>query len=286
MEVASLNTIQIGSQRVPMLGMGTWHMGDGNSQQQDAEVASLQYGLDQGLRVIDTAEMYGEGAAERVVGRAIAGSDRADIYLISKFYPWHATNREIRKALTRSLNRLGTDYLDLYLLHWRGTTPMAETIATLRDLKNEGLIKDYGVSNFDTADLTEACAVPGGQGIVANEVLYNLSERGIEYNLIAKQQRHGMALIGYSPFGSGNGQSIQLPKPVQTIAAAHKLSRQQLLLAWALRSGQVLSIPKTASVAHMQDNIDAATVVFSSDELAVIDQYFPAPQQKEPLATI
>lgn len=176
--------------------------------------------------------------------------------------------------------------MDLYLLHWRGDTPLAETIGTLRELKQAGLIRDYGVSNFDTADLNEARAVPGGDQIVANEVLYNLAARGIEYDLIANQRQHDVALIGYSPFGSGSGKSIQLPQSVQGIAAAHHLSAQQLLLAWALRSGQVLSIPKTGSVAHMQSNIDASGVQFSTDELAEIDRSFPVPTSKEPLKTI
>lgn len=281
-----MKTMTIGHTRVPVLGMGTWHMGEGSAARRADEVASLQMGLDRGLKVIDTAEMYGEGAAERVVGTAIAGRPRQDIYLISKFYPWHATQREMRKALTRSLDRLGTDYLDLYLLHWRGTTPLTETIGGLRELQREGLIRDYGVSNFDVADVNEAHAVRGGKGVVANEVLYNLAARGIEYDLIPKQRRHGLALIGYSPFGSGGGRSITLPTPVMDLATARNISAQQLMLAWALRSGHILSIPKAGTPAHLQANIAAAEIELTPEELTVIDEFFPAPTGKQPLQEI
>lgn len=281
-----MKTMRLGNQRVPVLGMGTWHMGETSSARSAEEAASLQFGLDNGLTVIDTAEMYGEGAAERVVGRAIAGRKRADIYLISKFYPWHATDREIRKALGRSLHRLGTDYLDMYLLHWRGTTPLTETVGTLRDLQNEGLIRSYGVSNFDTIDLKEARAVRGGKGVAANEVLYNLSARGIEYDLEPQQVQDGVGLIGYSPFGSGDGRSIELPQELLDLAQSRHLTAHQLLLAWALRSGHVLSIPKAGTPAHMRENIEAAEVDFDDNELRLIDSFFPAPSAKVPLEEI
>jgi diketogulonate reductase-like aldo/keto reductase len=281
-----MKTMRLGDQHVPVLGMGTWHMGETSTARSAEEAASLQFGLDNGLSVIDTAEMYGEGAAERVVGRAIAGRQRADIYLISKFYPWHATDSEIRRALTRSLTRLGTDYLDMYLLHWRGTTPLTETIGTLRDLQNEGLIRSYGVSNFDTVDLKEARAVRGGKGVVANEVLYNLAARGIEYDLMPQQEQAGVSLIGYSPFGSGDGRSIELPQELVELAQARSLTGHQLMLAWALRSGRVLSIPKAGTPAHMRENIEAAEVELDDNELALIDAFFPAPQEKVPLAEI
>lgn len=281
-----MKTMRLGERRVPVLGMGTWHMGETSSARSAEEAASLQYGLDNGLQVIDTAEMYGEGAAERVVGRAIKNRKRSDIYLISKFYPWHATDREIRKAITRSLDRLGTDYLDMYLLHWRGTTPLTETIGTLRALQNEGLIRSYGVSNFDVLDLAEARAVPGGKGVVANEVLYNLSARGIEYDLMPAQAERGVALIGYSPFGSGDGQRIHLPGVLHELAQAHELTDHQLLLAWALRSGRVLSIPKAGSPTHMRENIEAASVELDVSELQLIDSFYPQPDAKVPLEEI
>jgi diketogulonate reductase-like aldo/keto reductase len=261
-------------------------MGEGGSAKTDQEIASLRYGLDHGLTVIDTAEMYGEGAAERVVGQAIKDRDRRQIYLISKFYPWHATAQLIRQSLAQSLARLGTDYLDLYLLHWRGTTPLAETIATLAQLQQEGRIRAYGVSNFDTDDLAEACNVPGGAGIVANEVLYNVAARGIEYDLIPAQQQKGITLIGYSPYGSGDGRAIRVPAALQGLAADKGITVHQLLLAWVLRSGNVLSIPKASSIEHMQANIDAATVQLTSADCALIDQFFPAPTRKVPLAEI
>lgn len=281
-----MQQIKIGQEHVPALGMGTWHMGEGSAAKTQAEVASLRYGLDHGLTVIDTAEMYGEGAAERVVGQAMQDYERSQIYLISKFYPWHATDKLIRKSLAASLRRLGTDYLDLYLLHWRGTTPLTETIGTLRALQNEGLIRAYGVSNFDTLDLAEARAVAGGKGVVANEVLYNVAKRGIEYDLLPAQKQSGITLIGYSPYGSGNGQAITVPQPVQELAAAKGITAHQLLLAWVLRNGDVLSIPKASRPEHMAANIAAMDVQLTPADLQLIDAYFPAPTGKVPLAEI
>lgn len=281
-----MQTMKIGTATVPVLGMGTWHMGEMSPTRTQMEVQSLRYGLDHGLRVIDTAEMYGDGAAERVVGTAIQGYPRDQVYLISKFYPWNGTKAGVRKALTASLNRLGTDYLDLYLLHWRGKVPLAETIATLQELRKEGLIRQYGVSNFDVMDLQEASAVDGGQGVVANEVLYNMAARGIEYDLIPRQQLDKVALIGYSPYGSGAGLSIKLPQPLLELAADKHITGHQLMLAWALRSGQVLSIPKAGTPEHMAENVAAAEVTITATDDALISQYFPAPVAKEPLKVI
>ena len=276
----------IGKQQVPVLGMGTWHMGVGNSGQYQQELASLEYGLNHGLNVIDTAEMYGEGASERLVGDAISKHERSKIYLISKFYPANAAAPDLRNALANSLQRLGTDYLDLYLLHWRGEVPLSETMSTLQDLQREGLIRDYGVSNFDTADLAEALAVTGGAGIHANEILYNLTARGSEFDLLAANEQAGVATIGYSPFGSGDGKSIVLPASLRELAASKGITEHQLMLAWTIRSGQVLSIPKAGNAKHMAENIAAAAVNFTLDELALIDKYFPAPNKKTPLAVI
>jgi diketogulonate reductase-like aldo/keto reductase len=281
-----MQQVKIGNKRVPQIGMGTWFMGEGSAQKTKDEVASLRYGLDHGLTVIDTAEMYGEGAAERVVGQAIQGYNRENIFLISKFYPWHATDSLIRKSLKASLRRLGTDYLDLYLLHWRGNTPLTETISTLRSLQNEGLIRAYGVSNFDTLDLAEARAVSGGRGVVANEVLYNVAARGIEYDLVPAQQQAGVALISYSPYGSGDGHAIRVPHALQKLADSKGITAHQLLLAWVLRTGNVLSIPKASRKEHMAANIAAGDVELTADDLRLIDKYFPAPTHKVPLAEI
>ncbi|WP_179394300.1 aldo/keto reductase [Lacticaseibacillus absianus] len=283
--MAVTRTITLAGRTVPALGIGTWGLGEGSTAQSEAELASLRLGLDHGLQVIDTAEMYGDGAAETLVGQAIQGRARDQLVLISKFYPWHATARKMRVALEASLRRLGTDYLDLYLLHWRGNTPLRETLTGLQALQQAGLIRAYGVSNFDVADLQDALALPGGAQLAANEVLYNLTARGIEVDLCATHAAHGLTTIGYSPFNSGRGTSIHLPRAVHALARAKGLSDHQLMLAWTLRD-QVLSIPKAASPAHMQADLAAQAVTWTAPELAQIEAAFPRPSHKVPLQMI
>lgn len=281
-----LPTFDLAHTAVPALGMGTWYLGEGNAAKTQQELSALRYGLDHGIKVIDTAEMYGEGAAETLVGQAIAPYDRHQLYLISKFYPWHATATQMKKALEASLARLGTDYLDLYLYHWRGNTPLAETLTGMAALKKAGLIKAYGVSNFDVTDLKEAAELPGGNDISANEVLYNLKARGIDYDLRTYQKQHDQSLIGYSPFNSGSGNTINLSQGLQDLAKAKHITAHQLMLAWTWRHQDVLAIPKASSVAHVQANLDAMHTTFTSDELTLIDSAFPEPTQHVPLAMI
>lgn len=280
-----MKTTKINGITIPALGIGTWALGEGDAAQSSREVAAIRAGLDAGLTLIDTAEMYGEGKAETLVGQAIAPYHRGALYLVSKFYPWHATPAQMRQSLEASLQRLGTDYLDLYLLHWPGQTPLAETLAGLADLKKAGLIRAYGLSNFDQPALKEARTLPGGQAIAANEVLYNVEARGIEFDLIPYQAQIGMPLLGYSPFGSGNGQQISIPDSIEQLAHSMHVSVHQLLLAWAGR-GSVIPLVKTGSAAHMQANLAALDVTFSEDQLAIIDAAFPAPTRKVPLQSI
>ncbi|WP_125711065.1 aldo/keto reductase [Lacticaseibacillus porcinae] len=281
-----LPTFDLCDTAVPALGMGTWYLGEGDAARSQQELTALRYGLDHGITVIDTAEMYGEGAAETLVGQAIAPYDRHRLFLISKFYPWHATANQMKKSLEASLTRLGTDYLDLYLYHWRGNTPLAETLAGMAALKKAGLIKAYGVSNFDVADLKEAARLPYGDGIAANEVLYNLKARGIDYDLRAYQKAHGQSLIGYSPFNSGTGNTIVLPQDLKDLATAKHITTHQLMLAWTWRHHDVLAIPKASSFDHVQANLNAMQVTFTADELALIDTAFPKPLHHVPLAMI
>ncbi|MDB1564293.1 aldo/keto reductase [Lacticaseibacillus paracasei] len=281
-----MKTIKIGGVNVPIMGMGTWYLGEGNAAQSEQEAAALKYGLNHGLTVIDTAEMYGNGAAESMIGSFLGDYDRANIYLISKFYPSHADKRQMRTALKNSLKRLRTDYLDLYLLHWRGSTPLAETLEGLQDLQKEGLIKQYGVSNFDVDDMDQLTLEPGGDQIAANEVLYNLQSRGIEYDLLPQQKQGNITTIGYSPFGSGSGKSIKLPPELRTLAKEKNISTHQLMLAWVLRHGDVLTIPRSGEASHMAENIAAADVTFSPDELTLFEQAFPAPRHHIPLEMI
>ena len=277
----------LNKQSVLAVGMGTWHMGDDPAKEK-AEIDALQAGIKAGAAVIDTAEMYGEGNAETLVGKAIQPFTRADLYLISKVYPWNASTDELPKALDRSLARLGTDYLDLYLLHWRGGVPLAETVDALEAAKDSGKIRAWGVSNFDVADMEELLRLENGDQCAANQVLYNLGARGIEYDLLPWQAETEIPVIAYSPIAQGDrlGHHFKNDEVLKELAEAKGCTIFQLLLAWTLRQPHVLAIPQTSDSLHMLQNIEAAKIVFSKSELATIDARFPEPTKKQPLAMI
>jgi diketogulonate reductase-like aldo/keto reductase len=272
-------------EKLSQLGLGTWNMGE-NASRREEEIAAIRYGLFAGVNVIDTAEMYGEGQAESLVGEAIKDLDRSQLFLISKFYPWHASPDDQKKSLAASLKRLGTDYLDLYLLHWKSDYPLAETVKGLQDLEKAGLIRHWGVSNFDMADMQELVEIAGEGAVFANEDLYNLDKRGVEYDLLPWQKQHGIAFIGYSPFNSGDGQSIPVKASLKQIADERSVSVHQVLLAWTMRTGQVLTIPKASSIAHMRANLAAADLVLTAGELAALDRDYLPPKSKQPLESI
>lgn len=267
------------------LGLGTWGLGENPSKRND-EIAALRYGLDHGIKIIDTAEMYGEGKSEELVGQAIKDYDRDDLFLITKFYPYHATPELERRSLEKSLKRLGTDYVDLYLLHWRGNKRLSETVSGLQQLQKEGLIKHWGVSNFDVSDMEELFAIDGGKECYANEDLYNIDKRGVEFDLLPWQKEHGVSFIGYSPFNSGSGDTIRITNNLKMVARNHHATPHQILLAWTLRNGDVLSIPKASSVEHMKDNIAASQIKLSNEDLALLNADFPQPTHKQPLEMI
>lgn len=277
----------LNKQSVLAVGMGTWHMGDDPAKEK-AEIDALQAGIKAGAAVIDTAEMYGEGNAETLVGKAIQPFTRGDLYLISKVYPWNASADELPKALDRSLARLGTDYLDLYLLHWRGDVPLAETVDALEAAKASGKIRAWGVSNFDVADMAELLRLENGDQCAANQVLYNLGARGIEYDLLPWQAEAEIPVIAYSPIAQGDrlGHHFKNDEVLKELAEAKGCTIFQLLLAWTLRQPHVLAIPQTSDSLHMLQNIEACKIVFSQSELAAIDARFPAPTTKQPLAMI
>jgi diketogulonate reductase-like aldo/keto reductase len=277
----------LNKQSVLAVGMGTWHMGDDPAKEK-AEIDALQAGIKAGAAVIDTAEMYGEGNAETLVGKAIQPFTRGDLYLISKVYPWNASADELPKALDRSLARLGTDYLDLYLLHWRGDVPLAETVDALEAAKVSGKIRAWGVSNFDVADMEELLRLENGDQCAANQVLYNLGARGIEYDLLPWQAEAEIPVIAYSPIAQGDrlGHHFKNDEVLKELAEAKGCTIFQLLLAWTLRQPHVLAIPQTSDSLHMLQNIEACKIVFSQSELAAIDARFPAPTKKQPLAMI
>ena len=281
-----MKSITFNHQNTSAIGIGTWHLGEGNSSQTEAELKAIQFGLDNGINVIDTAEMYGEGLAESLVGKAIKPYSRPDLQLISKFYPYHATPKLIEESLKASLKRLQTDYLDLYLLHWRGNTPLSETVFGLEKMVQAGLIRNWGVSNFDKADLEELVAIPNGENCRINEDLYNIGSRGIEYSILPWQKKHHMSFIGYSPFGSDGSEYLKIKPVLKEMAQQKNISVHQLLLAWVLRNHDLLSIPKTGSVEHMQSNINAVDVKFTADELALLDQSYPQPKNESQLDTI
>ncbi|MDE2333121.1 MAG: aldo/keto reductase [Rhodospirillales bacterium] len=266
---------------VPSLGQGTWHMGEANSDAK-AEAMALRAGLDLGLSLIDTAEMYAEGGAERVVAQAMAGR-REDVFLVSKVYPHNASRQGCIAACERSLGRLGTDRIDLYLLHWRGSVPLAETIAAMEDLLAAGKIRAWGVSNFDVDDLEELWAA-GGTNCAANQVLYNPEHRGIEFDLLAWQAARGVPVMGYTPLGQAG--RLLRSRALATVAARHGATPAQVALAWAVRSGCVIAIPKAGTVEHVTANAAAARLRLDADDLATIDAALPPPRRKQALAML
>lgn len=280
-----MKNVRLSSGRaMPSLGLGTWNMGENHADFQ-REVRALQLGLDLGMTLIDTAEMYGDGGAEEVVGQAVQGR-RDSVYLVSKVYPHNATLRGVQAACERSLKRLKTDYLDCYLLHWRGSVPLAETLEGLQALKQAGKIRDYGVSNFDLDDMEEARALDGGKQIVTNQVLYNLTRRGIEWNLLPWSQQHNVPVMAYSPLESstpGEQRVLLGNRTLQAVAERHGVTPAQIALAWLLRQDQVIVIPKSSNPDHVQLNRKAADIALTADDIAELDKGFPRPRKGTPL---
>ncbi|AUX93656.1 aldo/keto reductase [Mixta gaviniae] len=271
---------------LPAIGQGTWYMGESADLRQQ-EIAALQAGIECGLSVIDTAEMYADGGAERVVGEALQGR-RDRVWLVSKFYPWNAGAVDAVEACERSLERLKTDYLDLYLLHWRGNIPLEETIRAMEKLQQQGKIRRWGVSNFDADDMLELWQEPGGEACAANQVLYHLASRGIEFDLLPACQARQLPLMAYCPLAqAGRLRRDLLTQPtLQTIAQQLEASVAQLLLAWVIRQPGVMAIPKASSVTHVRENAAALTITLSDEQLAQLDSLFPPPQSKQPLDVV
>ncbi|MBK1736229.1 aldo/keto reductase [Halorhodospira abdelmalekii] len=268
-------------EQVPALGQGTWHMGERSSERTD-EVAALKAGLDEGLSLIDTAEMYGDGGAERVVAQAIAGR-RAEVFLISKVFPWNASQAGVISACERSLSRLGTDHLDLYLLHWRGGEPLANTVAGFQDLQRAGKIRYWGVSNLDADDIRALWQAPGGQDCATNQLLYHLNERGIEWNIQPLLRERGIPVMAYCPLGQGN--LLQDPR-LAGFAERYGMTAAQAALAWLLDQKDVIVIPKTRSPRRVAENRGALEVSFTDQQRAELNELFPPPQGPRPLAIV
>lgn len=292
---------------VPALGIGTWHTAETTiPRQRVRESAALRAGISSGMRLIDTAEMYSEGESERLVGQAVAavtapvdnpvikrGStflSRSDLFLVSKVYPWNAGRGHIFDSCKASLKRMGTDYLDLYLLHWRGAVPLAETVECMEELVEQGLIRGWGVSNFDVADMEELWSLPNGNHCQVDQVLYHVASRGIEFALQPWLTQHGVATMAYCPLAQGgflstNGHSLFHDPTIIDIAAAHHATAAQVLLAWVIRNGSTIAIPMSSTARHTRENAKADDLELTDSDLAAIDEAFPTPTHKVDLDT-
>ncbi|BAD39643.1 oxidoreductase [Symbiobacterium thermophilum IAM 14863] len=265
-------------ERVPVLGQGTWTMGESRRSRRE-EAEALRLGLDLGMTLIDTAEMYADGGAEEVVAEAIAGR-RDEVFLVSKVLPGNASRRGTIEACERSLRRLRTDRIDLYLLHWRGRHPLAETLEAFAELVRAGKIRYWGVSNFDTDDMEELTGLPGGAAVATNQVLYNLSRRGIEYDLLPWCRERRIPIMAYSPIEQGR---ILENTVLRRVAARHGATPAQVALAWLLRQKDVMVIPKAGRPEHVRENRAALDLELTAEDLAELDRAFPSPTRKVPL---
>ncbi|WP_405155528.1 aldo/keto reductase [Paenibacillus sp. FSL K6-0108] len=268
---------------LPAIGQGTWYMGEKQSSRRE-EVQALRYGIERGMTVIDTAEMYAEGGAEEVTGEAIADC-RDDVFLVSKVYPHHADRKQMITACERSLSRLGTDRLDLYLLHWRGGVPLEETVEALEQLKQSGKILRWGVSNLDTEDMQELWNIPAGQHCAVNQVLYHAASRGIEYELLPWLRERRIPVMAYCPLAQGGRLRKELLEHavIQEIAKDRGVSPSQIALSWVIRDGDILAIPKAVQLEHVAENAAAMDIILTQDEIVRLNEAFPAPKGKVPL---
>ena len=276
-------------ERIPVLGQGTWGMGEKKSRHAE-EVAALRLGIDLGMTLIDSAEMYGEGRAEKVVADAVE-SQRDCVFIVTKVYPHHASRTELPNACERRLKRLRTDAIDLYLLHWRERTPpLKETVETFETLREAGKIKRWGVSNFDLDDMEELWSIENGSNCATNQVLYNLENREIEFDLLPfltsniEPQTSYIPVMAYSPVGHGRG--LLENKALKKIARRHDATAAQIALAWVLRQPGVIAIPKASDKSHVRDNAQSTDIKLTKEDLAGLDQVFPPPKSKKSLPTL
>lgn len=273
---------------LPRLGLGTWRMGE-DPRKRPAEVAAVRLALELGLRMIDTAEMYGEGGAESVVGQALSEALRAgdvareSLCIVTKVYPHNASRRGVPQACERSLARLGLDQVDLYLLHWRGEHPLTDTVAAFEALAERGRIRHWGVSNFDVDDMAELAGIEGGERCAANQVYYSLGERGPEHSLMPWMQAHHMPLMAYSPIDQG---ALAQAQALRVVGERHGCSAAQVALAWVMARPGVVAIPKAVNPQHLRDNVASQQVQLDEADLARLDRSHPAPTNKRPLAMI
>jgi diketogulonate reductase-like aldo/keto reductase len=264
-----------------VLGQGTWHMGEDPRRRRD-ELAALRLGIELGMRLIDTAEMYGDGKTEELVGEALAGQ-RDEVFLVSKVLPSNASRSGTIAACERSLRRLRTEMLDLYLLHWPSTWPLEETLEGFAALHREGKIRHWGVSNFDITEMADLYELPGGDDVATDQVLYNLRFRGIEYDLLPWCRQHGIPLMAYSPIEQGR---LLEQRELRVVASRHGATPAQVALAWVLREDGICAIPKAGNLAHVRENRAALDIELTREDFDLLDRAFPAPAKPQPLAML
>jgi diketogulonate reductase-like aldo/keto reductase len=268
-------------ERVPALGQGTWHMGEDRRHSAE-EVAALKLGIELGMTLIDTAEMYGSGKSEEIVGEAARGQ-RDKLFIVSKVLPYNASQKGTIEACERSLKRLKTDRIDLYLLHWRGSVPLAETLAAFTRLQRDGKIRHHGVSNFDLDDMQEWVGLSGGDAVAANQILYNLQRRGPEWEVIPWCRERRVAIMAYTPLGQGR---LLQNRGLAEIAARHGATPAQVALAWLLSRDGTMVIPKATRAEHVRENRGALDLTLTADDLAAIDRAFPPPKGRSALGML
>jgi diketogulonate reductase-like aldo/keto reductase len=280
--MAELPTVTLpGGERVPALGQGTWHMGESRRRAGD-EAKAIRLGIELGMTLIDTAEMYGEGGAEEMLAPAIKGV-RDKLFIVSKVLPYNASKKGTIAACEKTLGRLGTDRIDLYLLHWRGSHPFAETLEAFESLQRQGKIRYHGVSNLDRAEIAEWAALPGGDRVATDQVLYNLSRRGPEWDLIPWCRERHIPIMAYTPLGQG---SMLRNPTLAEIARRHGGSPARVALAWLLAQEQTIVIPKAASLEHVRDNRAALDLTLTKEDFAALDRAFPPPKGRTALGIL
>ena len=263
---------------IPVFGLGTWRMGE-SARRRDEEVAALRHGLSLGITLIDTAEMYGDGEAERIVADAV-GSGRDEVFIVSKVLPENSSRRGTVAACERSLKRLRTDRIDLYLLHWRGSPALEETLEAFTSLITAGKIRHWGVSNFDIGEMSELSETAGGQAVATNQVLYNLTRRGIEFDLMPWCRKRGIPIMAYSPIEQGR---MLDHATLRELAKRHDATPAQVALAWLTRQNGIVTIPKAGTRAHVEEDLAAIGLRLTRDDLASLDRAFPPPKKSQPL---
>ena len=276
---------------MPRLGQGTWKLAEDDTKA-EREIAGLRHGFDIGFGLIDTAEMYADGKSELLVGKALRGYNRDGQFIVSKVYPENANRKRIYSSLDRSLALLGTDYLDMYLLHWRGDADLSEVVYCMEDLKARGKIRRWGVSNFDVQDMEDLWKVPDGRNCCVNQILYNLGSRGIEYDLLGWQREHHVPFMAYCPVGQAGAlvtqdnvskERLMHDANVEAVAARHGCSRVQVLLAFVLRLPDFAAMPKAVGFDHIEENFAVKNIVLTEEDIEQLSASFPAPTEKIPM---